>query len=154
MPASSRSEPRSRSRTTPRWVRPTPGEAIVVADVTPEMERFAGLSSERFRATRTEDGHLRIDTMPWAATDLAFADVVAGEFLGTKVAQDREVPVYGMTHVVHPSGWRNLVAVHETPFSVDRWSAAKKEIRALGAETLHARLHSMAVGVPPDAARP
>ena len=78
--------------------------------------------------------------------------MVAGELLGTTVAQDREVPVHGMTRVVRPSGWRNLVAVHEPPFSVDRWSAARDELTTLGAEIEHARRHYMAVGVPPDAA--
>ena len=62
------------------------------------------------------------------------------------------MPVYGMIRVVRPSGWRNLVAVYEPPFSVNRWSAATDEIVALGVETLHARRHSMAVRVPPHAA--
>ena len=73
--------------------------------------------------------YFRIDTMPWAATDLASADVVAGELVGTAVAQDREAPVHGMIRVVRPSGWRTLVAVYEPPFSVDRWFSARDEIQ-------------------------
>ena len=146
MPASVSSKVRPRRRS----ARPAPEEMVkVVADVGPEMQEFAGFASERFWAFRTQDGHFRLDNQPWFATGLAFADVVAGELLGTATAQGGEVSVYGITRVVRPSGWRSLVACYAPPFSLDRSSAAKERLEALGAEIERARRHYWAVGVPP-----
>ena len=74
----------------------------VVADVGLEMRELFGFAGERSRALRMGDGHLRPDDRPWLATGLAFADVVAGEPLGTATARGGEVPAYGVTRAPRP----------------------------------------------------
>ena len=74
----------------------------VIADVGPEVREHADFARERFRAHRTQDGHLRPDDRPRFVTGLAFTDVVAGEPLGTATARGGEVPAYGVTRAPRP----------------------------------------------------